>query len=373
MREPISMLKIPAAVIGALVMLVLTVAVLGGAISMDAGLAWMGLNTRSTASGGEFECAIDDPDALRSAVYGNSGWDDTQIDNATTVYLVAAERGLGDQAAIIGLITAYQESRYYNYANTGVPESLEYNHDKTGSDHDSVGIFQQRPSAGWGTVRDLMNPEYATGKFYDKLVTIDEWESMEPTEAAQAVQISAFPDAYARWVAYAENAIKHFTEHITCTPVGGEWTHPVPEGTFWGGYRTSERPGHDGIDIGADKGAEIVAASAGTVIRSKCDAQLGGAEYSCDVDGSASVLGCGWYVDIEHSDGTATRYCHMMSQPLVDVGDTVATGQLIGYIGSSGNSGAPHLHFEAHTGTPADSSNATEPIGFMSERGVDVG
>lgn len=364
------MLKIPATVIGALVALVLGVAVVGGAISMDAGLAWMGLNTRSTASGGQFECVIDDRDALRSAVYGNSGWDNTQIDNATTVYVIAAERGLGDQAAVIGLITAYQESRYYNYANTSVPESLEYDHDKTGSDHDSVGIFQQRPSAGWGTVKDLMNPEYASGRFYDKLVTIDGWESMEPTEAAQAVQISAFSDAYARWVGNAESAIEHFTEYITCTPVGG-WVNPLPSGTFWGGYRTSERPGHDGIDIGADKGAEILAASAGTVVRSKCDAELHGSAYSCDIDGSGEVLGCGWYVDIEHAEGFVTRYCHMISQPLVDVGDTVSTGQLIGYVGSSGNSGAPHLHFETHVGgDPATADNSREPLAFMAERGV---
>jgi murein DD-endopeptidase MepM/ murein hydrolase activator NlpD len=367
------MSKIPIAIVGAVCALVLAVTIVGGAVALDAGLIFQMSSSTTSGSGGEYECEVDDPDALRSAVYGNSGWEDVQIDNATIVYLVAAERGLGDQAAFVGLITAYQESRLYNHANFNVPESREYDHDKIGDDHDSVGIFQQRPSSGWGAVKDLMNPEYAAGKFYDKLVTIDGWESMEPTEAAQAVQISGFPEAYAAWEDYAANAIEHFTEHVTCTPVGGEWTHPVPAGTFWGGYRTSERPGHDGIDIGADKGAEIVAASAGTVIRSKCDAQLNGADYSCDVDGSASVSGCGWYVDIEHADGTATRYCHMMSQPLVGVGDTVTTGQLIGYLGSSGNSGAPHLHFETHTGAPADSSNATEPIAFMSERGVDVG
>jgi murein DD-endopeptidase MepM/ murein hydrolase activator NlpD len=367
------MSKLPAAVLGALGAMVLAIAILGGGIAVDAGVIFQFANTSTSSSGGEYECTIDDPDALRSAIYGNSGWDDVQIDNATTVYLVATERGLGDQAAFVGLITAYQESKFYNYANFNVDESLDIPHDKIGDDHDSVGIFQQRPSSGWGTVKDLMNPEYAAGEFYDKLVTIDGWESMAPTEAAQAVQVSAFPDAYARWEGYAESAIGHFTEHITCTPVGGDWVNPLPSGTFWGGYRTAERPGHDGIDLGADKGAEILAASAGTVVRSKCDAELHGNAYSCDIDGSGEVLGCGWYVDIEHAEGFVTRYCHMMSQPLVAVGDTVSTGQLIGYVGSSGNSGAPHLHFETHVGgAPATAENSREPLAFMAERGVDL-
>lgn len=366
------MSKIPIAIVGAVSALVLAVTIVGGAVALDAGVIFQ-MSSSTSSTGGEYECEVEDSGALRSAIIGNTGWDDPQIENATIVYLTAAQRGLGDQGAIIGLITAYQESHLYTYANFNVPESREYDHDRIGEDHDSLGIFQQRPSMGWGTISQLMSADYASGKFYDKLVTISGWESMPPGEAAQAVQISAFPDRYANHIGLATTILEHFKTYVACAPVDGEWTHPVPAGTFWGGYRTSERPGHDGIDIGADKGAEIVAASAGTVIRSKCDAQLNGADYSCDVDGSAEVSGCGWYVDIEHADGTATRYCHMMSQPLVDVGDTVTTGQLIGYLGSSGNSGAPHLHYETHTGAPADSSNATDPIAFMSERGADVG
>lgn len=366
------MTKIPIAVVGVICTLVLAVAIIGGGIAIDAGLIFQASATTSS-TGGDYECEVEDADALRSAIIGNTGWDDSQVDNAIVVYLTGAQRGLGDQGAIIGIITAYQESHLYTYANFNVPESRDYDYDKIGSDHDSVGVFQQRPSAGWGTVSQLMSTDYAAGKFYDKLVTIDDWESMPPGDAAQAVQISAYPDRYANHIGLATTVLEHFKTYIICTPVGGEWTHPVPDGTFWGGFRTGDRPDHDGIDIGGDKGAEIVAASAGTVIRSKCDAQLHGDDYSCDIDGSAKVTGCGWYVDIEHADGTSTRYCHMMSQPLVDVGDTVTTGQLIGYLGSSGNSGAPHLHFETHTDAPVDSSNATEPITFMAERDVDVG
>ena len=370
--------QIPAAASGALAALVLAVAFGGGAVSPQSGMS-SHLQSASIGVDGKYECAIGDPTALRSAVHGDSGWDETQIDNATVVYLAAIERGLGDQAAFIALIAAYQESRLYNYANFNVDESLEYDYDKIGQDHDSVGIFQQRPGSGWGSVEDLMNPEHAAGEFYDRLLTIDGWESMEPSETAQAVQaVPVSADGYAWWEGYAASAVGNLSDHITCPPVGGPWTRPVPSGEFWGGFRTSERPEHDGVDIGAEKGAEIVAASIGRVVRVRCDAQLGKKDYSCDVDGSAEVSGCGWYVDIEHADKSianksVTRYCHMMSQPLVAVGDIVEGGELIGYMGSSGNSSAPHLHFETHVGgAPATSENAVPPIEFMAERGVSL-
>src|SRR5699024_5932534 len=146
---------------------------------------------------------------------------------------------------------------------------------------------------------------------------------------------------------------------VTCSLAPEEWTHPVPGAALWSGFRTAERPGHDGLDFGADKGTEILAAGAGTVVRVRCNASLNGADYSCDVDGSPEVKGCGWYVDIEHYDESVTRYCHMVSEPLVAVGDTVMPGQVIGYVGSSGNSSAPPLHFQTHTGrAPATSDTA---------------
>ncbi len=368
-------MTIPSGAAGALVVLVL--AVVGGPVSPRTGTSWLNSGT-ATAGGGEYECTVADPGALRSAVFGTSGWDEAQIDNATIVYLAAADRGLGVQAAIAGLITAYQESRLLNYANFNVEESLGYDHDKIGDDHDDVGIFRRSPSSGWGSVSDLMDPEHAARAFYDELVAVDGWEHMTPAEAARAVPGSASPDAYPRWEAYAESAVGHFTDHIRCIPVGDEWawTHPVPTGDFWGGFRTADRPGHDGVDIGAEdagKGAEIVAASAGVVSRVRCDAQLGEQDYSCDVDGTAEVSGCGWYVDVEHPDDAVTRYCHMMSRPLVAVGDVVMPGEVIGYLGSSGNSGAPHLHFETHVGSaPATSANAVSPVEFMAGRGVSI-
>jgi murein DD-endopeptidase MepM/ murein hydrolase activator NlpD len=365
------MSKLATGALGALAALVLAITIIGGAISLEYGVRWHNTSTTQRVAG-EFECTVEDPDALRSALVRVTGWDRTQVKHATTVYLVAAERGLGERAALIGIMTARTESRMYNYANFTVEESLQYDYDRIGQDHDSVGIFQQRPSSGWGSVRDLMSPEYAAGKFYDKLVTINDWDTMDPGAAAQAVQISAFPDAYSRYQSIAEKVVAAFASHVTCIAVSSEWTHPVPAGALWSGFRTPERPTHDGIDFGAEPGTEILAVGAGTVIRVRCNATLNGQTYSCDIDGSPSVRGCGWYADIEHGDGTVTRYCHMLTAPLVAVGDAVQTGQVIGYIGNSGNSSAPHLHFETHMDSPATSSNAVDPVTYLAERAVHV-
>jgi hypothetical protein len=86
------------------------------------------------------------------------------------------------RAASIALATAYQESKLYN---------IDY------GDRDSVGLFQQRPSQGWGSVEQLMDPVYSTHAFYDALQKVDGYDSLEITVAAQEVQRSAYPDAYA--------------------------------------------------------------------------------------------------------------------------------------------------------------------------------
>lgn len=101
-------------------------------------------------------------------------------------------------AAQIGLMTALVESGdpMKMYANNAVPESLKYRHDAVGSDHDSVGLFQQRDNGAWGTVAQRMDPYESAKLFYRELSKFD-WQSMEPGDAAQKVQRSAFPDRYA--------------------------------------------------------------------------------------------------------------------------------------------------------------------------------
>ena len=150
----------------------------------------------------------------------------------------------------------------------------------------------------------------------------------------------------------------------TITP--GAWTLPVSAGLV-SGFRTETRPGHDGVDLGAARNTPIRAAAAGRVIRVVCNVSKG----SCDVDGNRSLRGCGWYAEVQHAGNVVTRYCHMVRRPSVAVGQNVAKGQVIGYVGTSGSSSGPHLHFEVHTNAPpATGANAVNPIWFFRARGV---
>lgn len=126
-----------------------------------------------------------------------AGLAQAQMNNAATIVRVGQSLGLPRKALIIGVATAMQESNLYNVASWAVPESFDYPHEGDSSDHDSVGIFQQRPSQGWGTVANLMKPEYQAQNFFNKLMRID-WQNMSLTLAAQAVQVSAYPYAYAK-------------------------------------------------------------------------------------------------------------------------------------------------------------------------------
>ncbi|MGW8565127.1 hypothetical protein [Isoptericola sp. NPDC055881] len=137
----------------------------------------------------------------------------TQAENAALIVGTSVRRDLPGRAATIALATALQESRLVN---------IDY------GDRDSVGIFQQRPSQGWGTVDQIMDPVYSTGKFYDGLVKVEGYQDMEVTDAAQAVQRSGFPQAYAqhetRSRAWASALTGHSPGAVTCT------LHAVDEG-----------------------------------------------------------------------------------------------------------------------------------------------
>ncbi|MFT4008491.1 MAG: hypothetical protein QM655_00460 [Nocardioidaceae bacterium] len=107
--------------------------------------------------------------------------DTEQAANAATIAGIAVARGLPARAASIALATAYQESKLRNLPH---------------GDRDSLGLFQQRPSQGWGTAKQVRDPVYATNAFYDALEKVDGYRDMRITEAAQAVQRSGFPEAY---------------------------------------------------------------------------------------------------------------------------------------------------------------------------------
>lgn len=143
------------------------------------------------------------------------------------------------------------------------------------------------------------------------------------------------------------------------TPVG-KWIAPVPYRTV-PGYRTASRPTHDGTDFMAPRWTPIRATAAGHVVTVECNDSTG----NCDVDGSPAHRGCGWYAEVLHAADVVTRYCHMVRRPEVVVGQPVTVGQILGYVGSSGRSSAPHLHFEVHSSHPATRLNAVSPIEFM--------
>ncbi|QLQ11747.1 MAG: hypothetical protein HZY75_05880 [Nocardioidaceae bacterium] len=107
--------------------------------------------------------------------------DTEQAEHAATITAIAVARGLPARAASIALATAYQESKLRNLDH---------------GDRDSLGLFQQRPSQGWGTAKQVRDPIYAANAFYDALERVDGYQEMRITEAAQEVQRSGFPEAY---------------------------------------------------------------------------------------------------------------------------------------------------------------------------------
>ncbi len=126
------------------------------------------------------------------AAAGGGATDGSQLGNARVIADVARSMGLGRNAVEIALMTSLQESGLKNI-NYG--------------DRDSLGLFQQRPSQGWGTPAQILDPAYAARKFLEGLEGVRQWQTMAPTYAAQAVQRSAYPLAYAKWQGQADSLL----------------------------------------------------------------------------------------------------------------------------------------------------------------------
>jgi murein DD-endopeptidase MepM/ murein hydrolase activator NlpD len=177
-------------------------------------------------------------------------------------------------------------------------------------------------------------------------------------------------DAYVQRAATPPSCGALVTPASVVTPATGPWRHPLPGFPASNSFRTARNPSHIGVDIMAFIGTPIRAAAAGRVVEVVCNVSPG---WTCDRPGSASVRGCGWYVKLQHAGGLSTLYCHMVRRAPVAVGQEVAAGQVIGYVGSSGNSSAPHLHFEVHVNAPPTGPwNAIDPIPFMRAQGVAI-
>jgi len=137
-----------------------------------------------------------------------------QMDNAEVIVRTGRQAGLPKRAHVIAVATAIQESKLLNLANPAVPQSLRVKSQGMGYDHDSVGLFQQRPSAGWGTPAQLLDPEFAARQFYNRLVQVPGWQNMSLTWAAQSVQVSAFPYAYAQHEWLAQQIVDVITPYL---------------------------------------------------------------------------------------------------------------------------------------------------------------
>jgi hypothetical protein len=135
--------------------------------------------------------------------------DSVQMANAATISAIGIRRGMPERAVVVALATALQESKLENLDD---------------GDRDSIGLFQQRPSQGWGTVDEIKDPRYAANKFYASLKRVKGWESMRITDAAQKVQRSAYPNAYEKWADEASVLARALTGRetaaVACTVTG---------------------------------------------------------------------------------------------------------------------------------------------------------
>lgn len=327
------------------------------------------------------------PDELEVETRDGEGFtlDHQQLNHAALIIETGAEtEGVTDEGVVIALMAALAESMLRQLTNTSAyPESADYPNDGDGSDHDSLGLFQMRAQTGWGTVEELMDPEYQAAAFYGGdtgpnngsprgLLDVPGWQDMEPGEAAQTVEVSAYPDRYANYEPVAEAILETLTadsvesgaNYTTITPSlntqeSSRVVFPLPEDTWLlsddFGPRThpvtGEESDHAGTDLAAPDGTPILAAADGTVTQASYDDAVGGV------------------VVIEHEvEGTtiATRYLHIWESGIhVTTGETVNAGDYIADVGSAGQSTGPHLHFEVLDG--GTQGDPIDPAGWLNE------
>lgn len=341
------------------------------------GASWQDLLCENPAVSTVSDVTIDTTiDAVKAKERLELGMSIKQARVVTAIIKVGKEKGLSKKATRIALMTALVESDLRNLANKTVPESLKLPNDGTAEDHDSVGVFQQRPSQGWGSVKDLMTPAKAAAKFYDALEKVKGWEDLDPGAAAQAVQRSAFPDRYAEQSDKATKILIAYTDvldnigsNISLCDVGAEVVSSGGSAKVKGGFahplddkRFSSSTRHD---VGSHGGGAIdIAAPAGTPVYAVAAGKVYDLSESC----GGTVIG------VQHNNKYTTAYAHLGKVNVKD-GQQVKAGQQIGVSGLSGScvNGA-HLHFEVRTGSnPRAYGSFYSAAKFMRENGVPLG
>lgn len=284
-------------------------------------------------------------------------------ENARQIIEIGNSRGESAYSIQTALETAMQESGLIN-----LPKG----------DRDSLGLFQQRPSQGWGTAAQIMNVTYSTTAFFNALDKVANKDNLSHKDAAIAVQIPDL-DAYESWD-WDEigNELVSGAKAETCADANDAHL-PVQEGyavSSGGGFNDSSYDGvkpHKGIDLsgyrGGSLGKPVFAAISGTVVAS-------GIGQGCAGNNSVTIV---------HKEGFKVTYMHMSGYDItVHVGDTVSAGDTIGAIGNCGDSTGPHLHFEVEPGTDKavwiDSVSKVrkfgliflDPVAVMAHFGVDL-
>ena len=332
--------------------------------------------------GGTAGCSTDGAGPVVEAGAAHvAGMTPVQLANAGAIITEGRRRGVPARAVLIALATASQESGFKNYANDGrgtdlssgqmgIGRSLLLPHDAVGSDHGSLGLFQQQ-WPWWGDMDQLMNPTIAAGKFYDALQKVPGWQGMPVTVAAQRVQRSAFPDAYAddeslarellggpAGAARIDQASFTASRETDCFVAQGAGTvrFPLPPGAHyvdnrnWGRRSGHWASWHTGTDLSASCGTPVLAATSGTVVV-RTDQSWAGR----------------WLVQVSTGIGQLTTwYAHMRALSVSD-GDAVAAGQQIGEVGDLGNATGCHLHFEVHPRGGSIYQDSVNPTSWLAQ------
>lgn len=217
---------------------------LAGALAFCAAVAVLGVNSAKAASVCSPASLGTSPVARAPAAIVRDGSQPSRNLSARQTAVAEEYVSIGKQLGIpwdgqvIAIMVALQESSLRVLANANVPDSLGYPNDGVGRDHDSLGSAQQRPAAGWGSVAQLMDSAYNVRAFYGGptgpnrgtprgLLDIRDWQSMTKGQAAQAVQVSAFPELYERWEGQAAAIVDALDDGAALAPCGETPSVPV--------------------------------------------------------------------------------------------------------------------------------------------------
>lgn len=274
--------------------------------------------------------------SLSGGVYGDIAFDAEQLKNARIIASVGKSMKMSARDIEIGIMTAITESSLRNIH---------------GGDRDSQGLFQQRPSMGWGTVAQVTDPQYAAHKFFSVLKGVAGRGDMAPWLAAQAVQRSAYSDG-SNYHPYWNEATAIFKALQSAGSAAGGFVQggggrhrPVPHGYGLTQGIHDSYTGFPAVDFGVPVGTSVFAAADGRITRSY---DIRGYEPRNAVQNGYRSYGR--VMEIDHGP-FSTLYAHL-SQRLASAGKAVKGGALIGKSGNTGHSTGPHLHFGAQGISP---------------------